>query len=217
VTDRQLICGPFHGHLSNEGESVQLWKAFRAGWDLVFEESVQYTNRAPWPKEANGTGLSLQRVVPSAYANEPLNWKADIPTPALANLPGPATRDTDGDGMPDVWEWVHGLDLWDPADAARDDDGDGMTNLQEYLSGTDPKDPASCLRLTTIQRGPDLALRFTDTTATTFALQYRNRLTDGNWGTLTNFVGTGSGQTIEIHDGPSKNLPSRFYRLRLNP
>ncbi len=53
-----------------------------------------------------------------------------------------AAQDTDGDGLPDLWEWeliassdgaltnpweVHGAD---------DFDGDGMSNLDEYLAGT---------------------------------------------------------------------------------
>lgn len=49
-----------------------------------------------------------------------------------------AGADTDGDGMPDEWELLHGLaPLTD--DAAEDPDGDGLANLQEFQQGTDPR------------------------------------------------------------------------------
>ena len=49
-----------------------------------------------------------------------------------------ASADTDGDGMPDEWELLHGLaPLTD--DAAEDPDDDGLTNLQEYQQNTNPR------------------------------------------------------------------------------
>lgn len=50
-----------------------------------------------------------------------------------------APDDSDGDGMPDVWEIEHGFDPKNPADGKSDADGDGYTNLEEYLNGTDPR------------------------------------------------------------------------------
>jgi pectate lyase len=46
--------------------------------------------------------------------------------------------DSDGDGMPDWWEKMYGLDPNDPSDAAKDKNGDGYTNLEKYLNGIDP-------------------------------------------------------------------------------
>lgn len=54
------------------------------------------------------------------------------PTPVPAA--GVAAPDADGDGMPDEWEELHGLDPEDAADAAGDSDGDGYTNLEQYLN-----------------------------------------------------------------------------------
>ncbi len=46
----------------------------------------------------------------------------------------PADWDTDGDGLPHVWEKQHGLNPDSPADGAADTNGDGYTNLEEYLN-----------------------------------------------------------------------------------
>jgi len=45
--------------------------------------------------------------------------------------------DQDGDGMPNGWELLNGLDPF-VNDAALDADSDGLTNLQEFMAGTDP-------------------------------------------------------------------------------
>ncbi len=47
--------------------------------------------------------------------------------------------DTDGDGVPNNWEYVNGMNYEDPADAAMDFDRDGYTNLQEFRLNTEPR------------------------------------------------------------------------------
>ena len=49
------------------------------------------------------------------------------------------STDTDGDGMPDVWEQTFGLHRT-VGDAQKDLDSDGLSNLDEFLHGTDPLD-----------------------------------------------------------------------------
>ncbi|MCK5396339.1 MAG: beta-propeller fold lactonase family protein, partial [Gammaproteobacteria bacterium] len=49
-------------------------------------------------------------------------------------------HDADGDGMPDSWEALHGLNNQTYVDFGEDGDGDALTNFVEYISGTLPND-----------------------------------------------------------------------------
>jgi len=50
-----------------------------------------------------------------------------------------STVDTDGDGIPNIYENLYPfLDANNPSDAALDQDGDGLSNLNEFLNNTNP-------------------------------------------------------------------------------
>ncbi len=66
-----------------------------------------------------------------------LAWGTDVDGDGLLR---DEDADDDGDGMPDAWEEVHGLDPW-TNDSLMDADGDKLTNYAEYLFGTDPSSP----------------------------------------------------------------------------
>ena len=53
----------------------------------------------------------------------------------------PLNPDTDGDQMPDGWEFTY-LSVMNPIsdDSSGDADGDGVTNRQEYWNNSDPSD-----------------------------------------------------------------------------
>ena len=51
---------------------------------------------------------------------------------------GKTEVDSDGDGMPDKWEYYYGLNPYSNSDQNGDLDSDGYTNVEEYLNKTDP-------------------------------------------------------------------------------
>ncbi len=92
-----------------------------------------HNNTATWESEAG-------------VANRPTFWLHEgvqlylRSTPLENTTAFAAWKDTDEDGMPDVWEDAHALNKNSATDAALDPDGDGATNLREWLAGTDPQD-----------------------------------------------------------------------------
>jgi parallel beta-helix repeat protein len=128
--------------------------------------------------------------------------------------PGSLLVDTDGDGLPDPWEWGNGLDFNDAADATEDADGDGLTNWQEYWSGTAPLDPASALRLEVIGFSIDaVTLRFAAVGDKSYTLQYRTNAVAGAWQKLTDVPVASAGRLVEWPDPDAHQSGVRFYRL----
>ncbi len=62
---------------------------------------------------------------------------SSFPCFGIRTLRAATLEDTDGDGMPDLWEIRMGTDP-EINDAAADPDNDGLTNLEEYQYGTNP-------------------------------------------------------------------------------
>jgi len=83
----------------------------------------------PWPDESTGPGIivTARDVVP-LLPEAPRFLR-------LAVLP--VQEDTDGDGLPDAWELLYGLNP-DVSDAHLDLDGDGLSNEDEFLHGSRP-------------------------------------------------------------------------------
>jgi hypothetical protein len=50
----------------------------------------------------------------------------------------PDDNDIDGDGIPDLYEMEHGLDMNISSDASLDQDSDGLSNLEEFINHTNP-------------------------------------------------------------------------------
>ena len=88
---------------------------------------------------------SCCRPLPRRRSRIVWRWAACSPTPISPTtcracpfgFGAAPTRDTDGDGMPDVWESAMGLGVTTP-DADGDPDGDGLSNREEFRRGLAP-------------------------------------------------------------------------------
>ena len=134
-----------------------------------------------------------------------------------------ASRDDDGDGIPNGYEQNHGLDPLDPINATKDSDGDGLTDLQEYLAGTDPTNNASSFRVTSItqESGTNLLISWMTGVGKTNTLELSAGDTSGNYSnnftalfTVTNTVGA---TTNYLDVRAATNKPALYYRVRLVP
>ena len=61
--------------------------------------------------------------------------------------------DIDGDQLPNEWEAAHGFSVFDSffLNTYLDPDGDGMPNVEEYIAGTEPTNGVSVFRVTDIR------------------------------------------------------------------
>jgi len=86
------------GRLSNSGETIQLLRpgdlddGDTRNWIVV--DRIRYSDGSQhqdfpggvdhWPNQANGYGLSLSRIAPGSFGDDPLNWQALTPSPGTA-------------------------------------------------------------------------------------------------------------------------------------
>ena len=220
-----IMIGPYGSSLDNSGERVKLLKpdppqtasSPNPGFvPYILVDQVTYANAAPWPTNANASGLSLQRIVSGAYGDDAANWQAAAPSAGAAN-PAGSSPDDDRDGLPNDWEIANGLDPGDATGnngAFGDPDGDGMTNLQEYLSGTNPQDASSHLKIDSISAvNASSRIRFLAVAGKTYTILYRDKVDIGPWLKLTNVSAQPSTGEIEIMDTDGSTNATRFYRL----
>lgn len=123
--------------------------------------------------------------------------------------------DSDHNGLPDAWEYLHFGHIGVNPNA--DPDGDGVSNLQEYLADTDPNSASDRLKITSVASAPgnpNVTLTWTTHATRCYFLQKRADLNIGSiWldsglAAITPDAGTTTTRTIS--DG---GFPMRFYRV----
>lgn len=228
VPNNVAMFGPFGGDLNNPGDSLELYRPDdpqppgRVDEGFVPQlrvDKVNYTDESPWPASADGSGYSIQRRNATTFGNEPLNWTGAFPTPGSAN--SPELRDTDADGIPDLWETDNQYNPNDPADAAFDTDGDRFNTLQEYAAGTNPRDPQSYLKVGALvpAQSADIPLRLTFQAQADriYTIEYRNNLgLGGRWQKLADVPPDANTRPVTVTDTNAWIRTERYYRVRVD-
>lgn len=126
------IAGTFAGSLDNRGERILLKQP-----DGAVVVDFSYSEAAPWPAAAGGSGCSLVLLHPSSRPDPslPQHWRRSV---AVGGSPAAGDATTFA-----AWKTAQGIDR-DEGDS----DGDGLTNFQEYAQGSNPRvaDAAGPLR-----------------------------------------------------------------------
>lgn len=131
--------------------SSQTWKLLVNGEllfnDLAFIDPTRSTLQRfkAWQQGSDGNSGRIDHLVVSTAEPAGFDFDNDGLDNATERSLGSDlySVDSDGDTMPDAWEYANGLDLTDPADAAYNPDGDILNNAAEYLLGTDINDTDS--------------------------------------------------------------------------
>ncbi|MEC9331681.1 MAG: lamin tail domain-containing protein [Verrucomicrobiota bacterium] len=216
------LIGPLKGRLSNSGESISLLRPDNTqGIDQVDAgyvpyipvERISYDNVSPWPSNANGSGLSLQRSSIFKFGDDPENWYSALPTAGRKNAEV-TVDDLDADGMIDKWEITYGLNPSDASDAIGDADLDGVTNLNEFLTGTDPNNEEDRFAIQSINIFSEkIKITVRVSPSRRYAIETSGNV-DKSWVYLADFTSEND-QTTKIFETNASLDSVKFYRIRL--
>jgi hypothetical protein len=206
------VAGTFTGQLDNAGETLHLE-------DASGETILRFRYDPAWLTAAPARGYSLVATDETRRWSDwhlAAQWRPSLQpggSPGQADPALPAD-DADGDGLPDAWEGLHGLDPTQP-DADQDPDGDGADNRAEYVAGTNPRDRASVLRLSWVASAPPLLkLRFEASAGRSYQIEHQAGVDGRPWQVLASFPDIRTNTWCEIEDSLAPQA-TRFYRLRV--
>lgn len=211
------VAGEYRGNFPNSGGVIALADAWTG-------EFLRVAYDDDWYPTTDGLGPSLvvrDPPTPQGSGLGKAGWQAS-PEPLGSPGWGDDHFDRDGDGMPDLWEYQHGLRFDDPSDAASDTDGDGLSALDEYLAGTDPGDARSTLRLSWLRTRDGIQLSY-PTVPAGGAEEVRGRrryqvefkaLPNADWQPVQ-LPSASTGGTVVVSRAISAGDPPTLFRLRI--
>ena len=183
-----------------------------AAWDPPGLAFAGWTGQPVLQTNAPATVLIMPDTDASATAN-------------FQDLPG--LPDSNGDGLPDSWTWLHfGHATGQSSDLIRaqdDADGDGRSNLEEYTGGTNPQDPNDFFYLSIFGNVRSPVVGFDTLPASGYGysglaryydLIQTTNLASGAWTPVPGFsAAPGFGQFVSVTN--TVPAPSQFFRGRV--
>jgi hypothetical protein len=112
-----------------------------------------------------------------------VNW---VPDMGAYEYQGVANPDTDGDGIPNAWEAMHGLNPGISNASDANADGDPATDWEEYVADTDPTNGTSYLRVVeaAMDAPPTASFHFVSSTGRLYTLVWTTNLVAAFWLTV---------------------------------
>jgi hypothetical protein len=178
-----VVAGQYSGSLNNDGEHIVLRDS-----DGNAVHDFNYSDIAPWPVSADGTGPSIEALSNTlALYSSGTNWRASQEVGGSPGYVGFAT-DTDGDGTPDAVEVAFGSN---PTSAS--------STPQPPLATRDVGTGATTISWASLA-------------GKTYLVEYRNSLAEGAWETLSTVSATGASSSY--FDATASSATQRFYRIK---
>ena len=129
-----------------------------------------------------------------------------------------AGADTNANGVPDAWELIHAGNLT-TFTIDGDADGDGIPDVAEYLADTDPLDPADTgLRITAFTLSADttlVALTWTSRLSRRYHIESSDDLAGGVWTESALAEIAPDSDATTMRDLAEPAATQRFYRIRV--
>jgi hypothetical protein len=124
--------------------------------------------------------------------------------------------DTDGNGLPDGWEYQY---FGSPTGtvASADADGDGMSNLAEFTAGTVPTNSSSLLRILSITPQPNgnNVIVWTSTGGKNYQVYATTNMTGVGFAAISGIIPSAGSTTSYTDSGVTD--ATKYYKVKVAP